>query len=178
MANNAGYTHPRRTMGDVTREDYERVIAVNLTPLYLTGRWIVPGMKARRRGAIVNVSSSAAIRPGMALTWYAAAKAAVIAATQGMAMELSSHGVRVNAVAPGLGETGLLTRFIGREATPEALAQFGGSIPLGRLCQPDDVANAIAFLVGPDAAFITRHCLPVDGGFLAGNYNPAARSSS
>ncbi|WP_445810878.1 SDR family oxidoreductase [Yoonia sp.] len=176
IVNNAGYTHPRSAMEDVTEDDFHKVVAVNFAAIFYTGKFIVPLMKRNGNGgSIVNISSSAAMRPGMALTWYAAAKAAVRAATQGMAMELSMHNIRVNAIAPGLGDTGLLTRFIGAEDTREAREKFGGSIPLGRLCQPEDVANAVGFLVGPDAAFITGHCLPVDGGFLAGNFSPAAR---
>ena len=176
VVNNAGYTHPRSRMEDVSDEDFRRVIDVNFTALHNTATLIMPRMKAAGiGGAIVNISSTAAIRPGMAVTCYAAKKAAVIAATQGMAMELSAHNIRVNAVAPGLAKAGLLTRFTGTGDASEARLKFGGTVPLGRLCQPEDVANAVSFLVGPDAAFITGHCLPVDGGCLAGIFSAAAR---
>jgi len=169
--NNAGYTHPRSAMEDVSEADLGKVLDVNLKALYFTGRYIVPKLKARGQGgAIVNISSTAAFRPGMALTWYSAAKAAMNVATQGMAMELGHHGIRVNAIAPVIGETGMLTRFMGQEDSPEARVKFGASIPLGRFCKPADVAGVVAFLVGPDGAFVNGHCLPVDGGFLAGGY--------
>lgn len=171
VVNNAGYTHPRSAMEDVTEDDFYRVVDVNLKALFYTGKFIVPGMKKRGKGGtIINVSSTAAKRPGMALTWYSAAKAAVNVASQGMAMELGHHGIRVNAIEPVIGETGMLTRFMGQEDSPEARSKFGGSIPLGRFCKPADVANVVGFLCGPDGSFVNGHCLPVDGGFLGGAY--------
>lgn len=170
VVNNAGFTHMRSAMEDVTPADYERVFAVNMRSLYLCSRHAVPVLKGQRRGMIVNVASSAAFRPGMALTWYAASKGAVVTATQGMAMELAAYGVRANALAPVIGETGLMETFMGAKDSPATRERFSASIPLGRFCRPEDVAGAVAFLMGPDGGFVNGHCLPVDGGWLAGAF--------
>ncbi|MCM0018649.1 MAG: glucose 1-dehydrogenase [Tagaea sp.] len=170
LVNNAGYTHPRQKPEDVTEDDFDRVFAVNVKSIYLFVKHVAPGMKARRRGAIVNIASTAARRPGGALTWYAASKGAVVIASQSLAVDLGPYGVRVNSVNPVIGETGLLTRFTGVEDTPEARHRFTASIPLGRYCKPDDVANAVHFLVSPSGDYITGSAIDLDGGFLAGNY--------
>ena len=170
LVNNAGYTHPRHKPEDVTEADFDLVFAVNVKSIYLFVKYAAPAMKARRSGAIVNIASTAARRPSGALTWYAASKGAVIIATQSLAVDLGQHGVRVNAVNPVIGETGLLTRFTGTEDTPEARHRFTASIPLGRYCRPDDVAKAVHFLVSPNGEYVTGASIDVDGGFLAGNY--------
>lgn len=174
VVNNAGYTHPRGRMEDVDEDEYDRTLNVNVKALYHCGKSVVPMMKSAGTGHIINIASTAALRPGMALTWYAASKGAVVTATQAMAMELAPAGIRVNAIAPVIGETPLLERFVGEKVGPEIRKRFGDSIPLGRFCQPADIADAVKFLDSAEAAFINGHCLPVDGGWLAGAFSMAA----
>lgn len=170
LVNNAGYTHARAAPEDVTEEDYDRVFAVNMKSVFHFVRKVSPLMKSARQGSIINIASTAVRRPGGALTWYAASKGALMTATQSLAVDLGPHNVRVNAISPVVGETGLLTRFTGAEDTPEARRRFTATIPLGRYCTPDDVASAALYLASPRSAFITGTALDVDGGFLAGNY--------
>ena len=170
VVNNAGYTHPRAKPEDVTEVDFDRVFSVNVKSIYLFVRHVSPAMKSQKSGAIINIASTAARRPSGALTWYAASKGAVITATQSLAVDLGQHGVRVNAINPVIGETSLLTRFTGTEDTPEARRRFTASIPLGRYCKPDDVAETALFLASARGSYITGATLDVDGGFLCGNY--------
>jgi 3-oxoacyl-[acyl-carrier protein] reductase len=170
LVNNAGYTHARSKPEDVTEADFTRVFDVNIKSIFYFIQQVAPIMKSRRQGAIVNIASTAARRPGGALTWYAASKGAVLIATQSLAVDLGPFGVRVNAVNPVIGETGLLTRFTGVDDTPEARHRFTATIPLGRYCHPDDVARAVNFLVSPHGEYLTGTSIDVDGGFLCGNY--------
>jgi 3-oxoacyl-[acyl-carrier protein] reductase len=121
-------------------------------------------MRRRRRGVILNIGSTAGIRPRPGLTWYNGSKAAVNLLSKSMAVELAPDGIRVNAICPVMGETGLLEAFMGMPDTPENRKRFVAGIPLGRLSRPDDVAKAAVFLASDDAAFITGVEFPVDGG--------------
>jgi 3-oxoacyl-[acyl-carrier protein] reductase len=114
-------------------------------------------------GSFVNIASTAGLRPRPGLTWYNGSKGAVITITKSMAVELAPDHVRVNAICPVIGETGLTAAFMGGD-TPELRARFVGSIPLGRMSQPADVAAASLYLASDDAAFITGVALEVDGG--------------
>jgi len=120
-------------------------------------------MRARRRGAILNIASTGGVSPRPNLTWYNASKGWMIAATRGMAIELAPTGVRVNAINPVAGDTPLLATFMGAD-TPESRARVIASIPLGRLSTPADIGAAAAFLCSDDAALITGVALEVDGG--------------
>jgi 3-oxoacyl-[acyl-carrier protein] reductase len=170
VINNAGYTHARSKPEDVTEADFDRVFAVNVKSIFLFVRHVSPTMKKQKSGVVINIASTAARRPSGALTWYGASKGAVVTATQSLAVDLGQHGVRVNAISPVIGETALLTRFTGTEDTPEARRRFTASIPLGRYCKPDDVAEAALFLASDRGSYITGATLDVDGGFLCGNY--------
>jgi 3-oxoacyl-[acyl-carrier protein] reductase len=139
------------------------VLAVNAKSVYLTAREIVPGMKARGRGAILNVASTAGISPRPNLNWYNASKGWMITATRTMAVELAPAGVRVNAIAPVAGETPLLSTFLG-EDTPEMRQKFLSTIPLGRFSTPEDMGSAAVFLCSDAAGMITGVVLEVDGG--------------
>jgi 3-oxoacyl-[acyl-carrier protein] reductase len=120
-------------------------------------------MKARGGGVILNTASTAGLRPRPGLTWYNASKGWAITATKSMAVELAPDNIRVNALCPVAGETAMLSLFMG-EDTPEKRAQFVASIPLGRLSQPRDIANAALWLASDEADFITGVALEVDGG--------------
>lgn len=163
LVNNAGVTHLPAFMEDVSETDFDRVLAVNAKSVYLTARAFVPGMKARRAGAILNIASTAGVSPRPRLNWYNASKGWMITATRAMAVELAPFGVRVNALNPVAGETPLLKSFMG-EDTPEMRAKFLSTIPLGRFSTPADIANAALYLCSDEASMVTGVAMEVDGG--------------
>jgi len=163
VVNNAGTTHRNKPMLEVGEDEFDRIFAVNVKAIFLMARHAVPAMRAAGGGVILNISSTAAIRPRPGLTWYNATKGAVNTATKSMAVELAPDRIRVNALAPVAGETPLLKEFMG-EDTPERRAQFAATIPWGRLSRPEDIANAAVFLCSDKADMITGSILEVDGG--------------
>jgi len=163
LVNNAGVTHLPGPMESISEDDFDRVLAVNVKAIYLAAREIMPLMKAAGTGAVLNVSSTAAISPRPNLTWYNASKGWLLTATKSMAVELAPAGVRVNALLPVAGETPLLQSFMG-EDTPEVRAKFLATIPLGRFSTPEDMGNAACFLCSDEASMITGVGLEVDGG--------------
>ena len=163
LVNNAGTTHRNKPMTEVTEEEFDRIFAVNVKSVFLTARHGVPLMKKQGHGIILNVASTAGLRPRPGLAWYNTSKGAMITATKAMAIELASFKIRVNAINPVAGETGMLHLFMG-EDTPEKRAQFVSSIPWGRLSQPQDMANAALFLCSDEADMVTGTCMEVDGG--------------
>ena len=163
LVNNAGTTHRNQPMTEVTEEEYERIFAVNVKSVYLSARHVVPVMKKQGFGVILNVASTAGVRPRPGLVWYNTSKGAMMTATKAMAIELAGEKIRVNAINPVAGETGMLNLFMG-EDTPEKRAQFISSMPLGRLSLPEDMANAALFLCSDEAEMITGLCMEVDGG--------------
>ena len=163
LVNNAGTTHRNQPMTEVTEEEYERIFAVNVKSVYLSAKHIVPVMKKQGFGVILNVASTAGVRPRPGLVWYNTSKGAMMTATKAMAIELAGEKIRVNAINPVAGETGMLHLFMG-EDTPEKRAHFISSIPLGRLSLPEDMANAALFLCSDEAEMITGLCMEVDGG--------------
>ena len=163
LVNNAGTTHRNQPMTEVTEEEYERIFAVNVKSVYLSAKHIVPVMKKQGFGVILNVASTAGVRPRPGLVWYNTSRGAMMTATKAMAIELAGEKIRVNAINPVAGETGMLHLFMG-EDTPEKRAQFISSIPLGRLSLPEDMANAALFLCSDEAEMITGLCMEVDGG--------------
>ncbi|MGR3805950.1 glucose 1-dehydrogenase [Marinibacterium profundimaris] len=163
LVNNAGVTHLPTPMEDVSEEDFDRVMAVNVKSVYLTAKYLVPHMKSRKSGAILNVASTAGVSPRPRLNWYNASKGWMITATRTMAVELAPEGIRVNAVNPVAGETPLLKSFLG-EDTPEMRAKFLSTIPLGRFSTPEDIANAACYLCSDEASMVTGVAMEVDGG--------------
>ena len=163
LVNNAGVTHLPAALEEVSEADFDRVFRVNIKSVYLTARALVPAMKARRAGVILNIASTAGVSPRPRLNWYNASKGWVITATRTMAVELAPFGLRVNALNPVAGETPLLKSFMG-EDTPEIRAKFLASIPLGRFSTPQDIGNAACFLCSDEASMITGVALEVDGG--------------
>ena len=163
IVNNAGVTHLPTLMEDVENDMFDRVMAVNCKSIYLAARHLVPHMKARGTGAIVNVASTAGLSPRPKLNWYNASKGWVITATKAMAVELAPAGIRVNALCPVAGETPLLASFMG-EDTPEMRAKFLSTIPLGRFSTTEDMGNCAAFLASDEASMVTGVAMEVDGG--------------
>lgn len=163
LINNAGVTHMPTPLEDVSEDDFDRVYRVNMKSVFLTARALVPHMKNRQSGAILNVASTAGVSPRPNLNWYNASKGWMITATRTMAVELAPSGIRVNALNPVAGETPLLKSFMG-EDTPEIRAKFLSTIPLGRFSQPEDMGNAACFLCSDEASMITGVAMEVDGG--------------
>jgi len=163
LVNNAGVAHKRKPMLDVTEDELDRILAVNVKGLFHTANAAIPVMRARGGGAIVNIASTAAVRPRPGLTWYNASKGAVTTLTKSMAVELAEDNIRVNAVNPVAGETPLLPTFLG-EDTPENREAFRQTVPLGRFSTPQDVANSVLFLASDEAALVTGVCMEIDGG--------------
>jgi 3-oxoacyl-[acyl-carrier protein] reductase len=163
LVNNAGVTHLPMPMEEVSEDDFDRVLAVNVKSVYLTAQAFVPHMKANRRGVILNIASTAAVSPRPRLSWYNASKGWLVTATKSMAVELAPLGIRVNALNPVAGETPLLKSFMG-EDTPAMRAKFLATIPLGRFSTPADMGNAACFLCSDEASMITGVALEVDGG--------------
>jgi 3-oxoacyl-[acyl-carrier protein] reductase len=164
VVNNAGTTHDNQPMLDVDEATFDRMFAVNVKSIYHMAQAVVPLMRERRGGVILNVGSTAGIRPRPGLTWYNGSKGAVNLLSKSMAVELGPDGIRVNAICPVMGETGLLAKFMGVPDTPENRARFIATIPLGRLCRASDVAAAAAYLASDAAEFISGVEFPVDGG--------------
>ena len=163
VVNNAGTTHRNMPMLDVDEIEFDRVFAVNVKSIYHMAHAIVPHMRVQGSGVILNIGSTAGIRPRPGLAWYNASKGAVNLLSKSMAVELATDSIRVCAIAPVAGDTPLLVAFMG-EDTPQKRAAFRASVPLGRLALPQDIANAALFLASDEAEFLTGVVLEVDGG--------------
>ncbi len=151
-------------MLEVDEATFDRMYAVNVKSIFHMAHAVVPLMRKRRAGVILNIGSTAGIRPRPGLTWYNGSKGAVNLLSKSMAVELGPDGIRVNAICPVIGETGLLEKFMGMPDTPENRAKFIATIPLGRLSRPADVAAAALFLASDAASFISGVEFSVDGG--------------
>jgi 3-oxoacyl-[acyl-carrier protein] reductase len=163
LVNNAGVAHKRAPLTDVTEDEFDRIFAVNVKSIYLTARAAVPVFRARGGGVIINIGSTAGLRPSAGLTWYNTSKGAVNVASKSMAKELAADKIRVCALAPTIGETAMLPSFIGGDSD-ELKEKFRATVPLGRLSTPQDVANAALFFASDEAEFLTGVVLEIDGG--------------
>ncbi len=164
LINNAGYTSRNGPMKDVDEKTFDRMFDVNVKAIFHSTKSVVPVFKKYGGGTIINVASIGALRPRPGLVWYNGSKGAALNMTKGLAVELAPENIRINAICPVMGETGLLADFMGVEDTPENRAEFVKTIPLGRLGRPSDVAGAALYLCSDDAEFITGVSLEVDGG--------------
>lgn len=162
IVNNAGYTHRNRPLMEVDEATFDRLFSVNVKSIYHMVQAAAPAMRDHGGGVILNVGSTAGIRPRPGLTFYNASKGAVNLMSKSLAVELAPWKIRVNAICPVMGVTGMLADFMGVEDTPENRAKFIATIPLGRLSEGRDVAEAALYLAS--AEFITGVELPVDGG--------------
>ncbi len=168
LVNGAGVT-VRGLIADMRAEDWDRVLAVNLTGAFNGIQAVLPYLRARGGGAIVNVASIAGQRISFGGTAnYSASKAGLLGLTRHAAYELAPDHVRVNAVCPGP----TATAFGGAMPTAESKAARAQQIPLGRMCEPDDIADPILFLASDAARMITGVALTVDGGVLIKNDTP------
>lgn len=164
VVNNAGWSHKNRPMLEVSEEEFDRIYAINVKSIYHMAFAAVPVLARQGGGAIINIGSTAGIRPRPGLTWYNGSKGAVNLMSRSMAVELAPQKIRVNCVAPVMGATGLLEQFMGLPDTPENRAKFIATVPLGRLSEPRDIANACLYLASDEAEFVTGVVLEVDGG--------------
>ena len=164
MVNNAGWTHKNQPALDVSEDEFDRVYAINVKSIYLATVHAVPALRANGGGSLINIASTAGVRPRPGLTWYNGTKGAVITTSKSLAAELGPDNIRVNCINPVMNPfTGLGASFAGGELTEERLTKFRSTIPLGRFSTGEDVANAVLYLASDEAAFISGVCLEVDG---------------
>ncbi|GAB7351700.1 hypothetical protein MBLNU459_g2293t1 [Dothideomycetes sp. NU459] len=165
VVNNAGTTYRNKPTQEVTDEEWERVFRVNVKSIFWSVKVAIPQMqKQKEGGSMINIASVGSIRPRPGLVWYNASKAAVSNATKGLAAEYGVDQIRVNAICPLLSGTGLFEYFVGVKDTKENREKFADAIPLKRLTEPVDVANAAVYLASDEGKFITGINLEVDGG--------------
>ena len=163
LVNNAGSLVKRFPIRDLTEAGWDEVLTLNLKSAVFCSRAVAPSMIARKRGAIVNVGSVAGHNGGgPGAGPYAAAKAGLAAFTKSLAKELAPHGIRANAVAPGVIDTPFHEVF----STPEMMKNFVAAIPLGRVGTPMECAAAIAFLASDAASYIVGETIEINGGLL------------
>jgi 3-oxoacyl-[acyl-carrier protein] reductase len=163
LVNNAGSLVQRLRILELTEARWDEVIDLNLKSAFLCAQAVAASMIERKTGAIINISSIAGRNGGaLGAIHYAAAKGGLIAMTKGMAKELAPHGVRVNAVSPGVIDTPFHEQF----STPEAIRNFINNIPLGRLGAPDEIARVIVFLASEASSYLIGETIEVNGGLL------------
>lgn len=163
LVNNAGWSHRNQPALETTEEEFDRVYAINVKQIWNFCQVAVPAWRGQGGGVMLNIGSTAGIRPRPGLSWYNSTKGAVNLLSRSLAVEFAPENIRVNCLAPVAGETPLLATFMG-EDTPEKRAAFRASVPLGRLSTPRDIANAALYLCSDEADFITGVILEVDGG--------------
>ena len=172
LINNAGINtrRDRVPIHEYKLEDWNKILEVDLTGVFVTSQALVPAMLKNKRGRIVNISSIAGLVPLRLQSAFVAAKAGVVNLTRSMALELGPQGILVNAVAPGSTLTaGTEALFYGPDgAYTENAASLLSHIPLGRPARPEEIASAVLFLVAPEASYVNGAILTVDGGWTAG----------
>ena len=170
LGNNAGiyFILP---LTQVPEEEWDRLIDINLKGVYLGCKYAIPQMVSQGKGVIVNTASIAGLRGAANWTTYCASKGGVVQLTKALAMELARMNVRVNAVCPGIIDTGMLDQAVVMQGVDKAelAATIGEAHPMGRIGRPEEVAAAILFLASEEASFITGVALSVDGGLWAGS---------
>lgn len=162
LVNNAGVSHVNKPVLEISEAEYDRVFAINVKGLFLFTQAVVPVMRKNGGGAIINIGSTAGLRPRPGLSAYNATKGAVHNLTKTLAVELAPDKIRVCAIAPVATETPLLATFLGNAEGQRE--KFISTVPLGRLALPQDVADMALFLASADAKFVTGNIVEVDGG--------------
>ena len=164
VVNNAGWTHVNKPMLEVSEADFDRVYAINVKSIYWSAVHVVPALRQAGGGSIINIASTAGVRPRPGLTWYNGSKGAVITTSKSMAAELGPDNIRVNCINPVFNpDTALSAAFAGGPVDEARRAKFLATIPLGRFSTALDVANAALYLASDEAAFVSGVCIEVDG---------------
>jgi NAD(P)-dependent dehydrogenase (short-subunit alcohol dehydrogenase family) len=163
--NNAGIEGGFGPVQDATTEMFDRIINVNLRGIWHGLKYQLPHMLAHGGGAIVNTASSAGVQPIPNVAIYTASKHGVVGLTKATALEVARSGIRVNAVAPGPVNTGLLHRMVAGNIDLSVIAE---GVPMARISEPPEVASAILWLCSDAASFVTGHVMVVDGGMTVG----------
>lgn len=163
--NNAGINEEHGPLTDCTEAQWDRIISINLKGIWLCMKYEIPHMLKLGGGAIVNTASVVGLTGGRSFPAYVASKHGIIGLTKAAALDYGKNGIRVNAVCPGTIYTPMYEHRIGDD--PETTARIISEIPLGRLGQPEDVAEAVVWLCSDAASFVTGHSLVVDGGDIA-----------
>ncbi|WP_276360383.1 SDR family oxidoreductase [Daejeonella sp. H1SJ63] len=163
--NNAGIEGNNGSVHECTEENWDKTIGINLKGIWLSMKYEIPEMLKQGKGVIVNCASIAGLVGFPGLPAYVASKHGVIGLTKTSALECAKLGIRVNAVCPGAIKTPMIDRITGNKKEVEE--QFAAMEPIGRLGQPEEVANSVLWLCSDDASFITGHAMAVDGGWVA-----------
>ena len=163
--NNAGIEGSNAITHECTEENWDKTVGVNLKGIWLCMKNQIPEMLKQGKGVIINCASIAGLVGFLGLPAYVASKHGVIGLTKTSALEYAKLGIRVNAVCPGAIKTPMIDRITGNKKEVEE--QFAGMEPIGRLGQPEEVANAVLWLCSDEASFVTGHAMAVDGGWVA-----------
>jgi len=166
LVNVAGIAQSATDIENVSLKEWERIMAINTTAVFLTCRAVVPFMKKQKNGSIINVASISAERPRPGLNAYIASKGAAISLTKALAIELAPHNIRVNGINPGPSDTQMLGEFAaaGSDVNESKENTFLKSVPLGKLITPEDIAHTAVYLSSDLAKMITGSIVNVDGG--------------
>jgi NAD(P)-dependent dehydrogenase (short-subunit alcohol dehydrogenase family) len=160
--NNAGSEQAITATADLTEEEWDRIVSINLRGVFLCMKYEIPVMLKQGGGAIVNTSSGAGVKGFKGQAAYVAAKHGVVGLTKAAALDYASQNIRINAVCPGIIDTPMMDRFTG--GTPEGRQQVISQEPIGRMGQPEEIANAVVWLCSDAASFAVGHAIVVDGG--------------
>ena len=167
--NNAGIGHAMGKLPEVSLVDAERVLRVNLLGVFLALKYQLPVMERQRAGSILNVSSAAGLVGAPLMSVYAASKHGVVGLTRTAAAEFASKGVRVNAICPAFAATPMVDDLLADMGgdTATAKARLTASIPMRRIAEPEEIVEAMLWMLGPGASFMTGHAMALDGGLSA-----------
>lgn len=167
LVNNAGIVEQDTLLEDESAEEWNRVLGVNLHGAFLNCKYALPHLR-QSKGCIVNIASMSGLVATRYCAAYCASKAGVIGLTRALAADYAPYGVRVNAICPAACETPMMKKYFSaysQEEVAEKVRRLSG--PIGRMCQPDEVAQAVLFLASPQSSYISGVAMPVDGGYTA-----------